>query len=421
MTSADPVAEKSSRNAARWAALVLAIALTAVIVWTTPWVTLKGMPAPNAALDFTAAEIDRQQAFRSELLPWSTVSWILSLAVPLILGFTPLGTRIYDLIRLKRWYVVLPLVVVVLGLLTNLVTVPSGIAAERVLRRWGLSTQDWGSWLRDRAVNWVIGTLALVVVLLVLVALARRWRRWWWAPAAMVAASLVIVVSFAYPVLIEPRFNEFTSMPAGEQRDTFMKLAADDGVPVKDVLVADASRRTTALNAYVSGFGSTRRLVVYDNLLKSAPPDQVRLVVAHELGHAAEDDVLHGTLIGALAAAFAVVLLRVLLGARIADPRRTALLLAMVTIGTTLAAPVQNLVSRRIESRADLHSLNLTRDPAGFAAMQHRLSVTNISGLEPARWRYVMFASHPAPPERIAMGRGWGAQNGIQVPPLAPK
>jgi STE24 endopeptidase len=197
-----------------------------------------------------------------------------------------------------------------------------------------------------------------------------------------------------------------------------MHLAREDGVPVKDVLVADASKRTTALNAYVSGFGSTRRLVVYDTLLKDATPAQVRLVVAHELGHAAENDVLHGTLIGTLGAAFAVVLLRLLLGARMADPRRTALLLALIVSGTTLAAPVQNLVSRRIEARADYHSLRLTDDPKDFVAMQHALSVTNISGLEPSRWRYWMFASHPTPPERIAMGRAWGTAHGDPVPPL---
>jgi STE24 endopeptidase len=291
--------------------------------------------------------------------------------------------------------------------------------AERVSRKYGLSVQGWGLWTRDRVVNWLLMALALAVIAVVLIGLAKRWRTWWWLPAAIAAALLVLGVSFAYPVLVEPRFNSFTSMPAGAQRDDFMKLAADDGVPVKDVLVADASKRTTALNAYVSGFGSTRRLVVYDTLLKDAPPAQVRLVVAHELGHAAEDDVLHGTLIGVLGAALGVVLLRLLLGARMSDPRRTALLLAMIALGTTLSAPVQNLVSRRIEARADYHSLRLTNDPQDFVAMQHDLAVTNISGLNPRRWRYWMFASHPTAPERIAMGRAWAAGHGTTVPPLA--
>lgn len=397
--------------------MLVAAALVVVIVTTTPW-HLIDLPKPDAALDFTSAEIDRQQRFRHALLPWSTTSWVLSVLVPLLIGFSPLGRRLYDVLRIRRWWLAVPVLVAGLGLVTSLITLPTDALAEQVTRDYGLSTESWGLWLRDRAVNWLLMSVALIAIALGLIALAKKWRTWWWAPAAIAGAVLVLGVSFAYPVLVEPRFNDFTSMAPGAQRDAFLQLAREDGVPVKDVLVADASKRTTALNAYVSGFGSTRRLVVYDTLLKDATPAQVRLVVAHELGHAAEDDVLHGTLIGTLGAAFAVVLLRLLLGARMADPRRTAVLLALIVSGTTLAAPVQNLVSRKIEARADYHSLRLTNDPKDFVEMQHALSVTNISGLEPSAWRYWMFASHPTPPERIAMGRAWGTEHGDPVPPL---
>jgi len=414
------VSEPVARWAPRAAVGVLAAALILTIVVTTPW-HLIDLPTPDASLDFTAAEIARQNAFRHELLPWSTTSWVLAILVPLAIGFSPLGPRLYDAIRIRRWYVAVPLLVLGLGLLTSLITVPTDVMAERVTRKYGLSVQDWGLWTRDRAVNWLLMSLGLTVIALVLIGLAKRWRSAWWLPAAIAAAVLVLGVSFAYPVLVEPRFNHFTSMPAGALRDEFMQLAAQDGVPVKDVLVADASKRTTAVNAYVSGFGSTRRLVVYDTLLKDTPPAQVRLVVAHELGHAAENDVLHGTIIGVLGAAFAVTLLRLLLGARMADPRRTALLLALIVAGTTLASPVQNLVSRRIEARADYHSLHLTNDPKDFVAMQHDLAVTNISGLDPSRWRYWLFATHPTAPERIAMGRAWASEYGTPVPPLVPR
>ena len=409
--------DAAARRAPWVAGVLVAAALVVVIVTTTPW-HLIDLPTPDATLDFTAAEIDRQNQFRHELLPWSTTSWVLSVLVPLVIGFSPLGRRLYDVLKLRRWYFAVPVLVAALGLLASVITLPTDMLAERVTRKYGLSTQDWGLWFRDRVVNWVLMSLALIAIALGLIALAKRWRTWWWLPAAIAGAVLALGVSFAYPVLVEPRFNDFTSMEPGPQRDQFLQLAADDGVPVKDVLVADASKRTTTLNAYVSGFGSTRRLVVYDTLLKDAPPAQARLVVAHELGHAAEDDVLHGTLIGALGAAFSVVLLKLLLGARMSDPRRTALLLALIVAGTTLAAPVQNLVSRRIEARADYHSLRLTNDPKDFVDMQHGLSVTNISGLEPSRWRYWMFANHPTPPERIAMGRAWALEHGTTVPPL---
>ena len=92
-----------------------------------------------------------------------------------------------------------------------------------------------------------------------------------WAWAAMATAGLVVAGSFAYPVVIEPVFNSFTSLQQGQLREDLLALAERDGVPVKDVLVADASRRTTALNAYVSGFGGSRRIVVYDTLVRQAP------------------------------------------------------------------------------------------------------------------------------------------------------
>ncbi|WP_328322472.1 M48 family metallopeptidase [Kribbella sp. NBC_00382] len=414
------MSERAAKLAPVGAALVLAAALVVVIVTTTPW-HLIDLPKPDAALDFSTAEIDQQNQFRHELLPWSTVSWILSLLVPLTIGFSPLGRRLYAVTRIRRWYLAVPVVVLGLGLIASIITLPTDAMAERVTRKYGLSTEAWDLWLRDRLVNWLLMSLALVAISLGLIALAKRWKTWWWAPAAIACAVLVLGVSFAYPVIVEPRFNDFTSMPAGAQRDEFMQLAQQDGVPVKDVLVADASKRTTTVNAYVSGFGSTRRLVVYDTLLKDATPAQVRLVVAHELGHAAEDDVLHGTLVGALGSAFAIVLLRLLLGARVSDPRRTALLLALIVAGTTLASPVQNLVSRKIEARADYHSLQLTKDPADYIEMQRELSVRNITGLEPSRWRYWMFANHPTPPERIAMGRAWATEHGETVPPLVKK
>ncbi|WP_324277314.1 M48 family metalloprotease [Blastococcus brunescens] len=116
------------------------------------------------------------------------------------------------------------------------------------------------------------------------------------------AAALVVVGSFLWPVLMEPAFNRFEPLAAGQLRTDLLELADENGTPVQDVLVSDASRRTTALNAYVSGFGSTRRIVLYDTVLDRLPDPQIESIVAHELGHVATDDVLSGTLIGALGA-----------------------------------------------------------------------------------------------------------------------
>ncbi len=410
----------TERRTAWLVTVLLGVGVLLIVLLTTPWTPLAGVPQSSPDTDFTAAEIARQNAYRAAVVPWSTLAWVLSIAVPAVIGFTSLGRRIAVWLRVRRWYLLVPLVVIVVTLIGTLLTLPAGIVVERADRRYGLSTQNWAGWARDQAVGWVLGTLALIAVALLLIGFARRWRRWWWLPAGALAALLVIAVSFAYPVLVEQRFNSFTPMQNGALRNELLQMAAQDHVPVKDVLVADASKRTTSLNAYVSGFGSTRRIVVYDTLLK-AGPKQVRLVVAHELGHAKNNDVLRGTVVGALTAFFAVCLLRLLVGTRLADPRNTALLLALIAVGTTVAAPAQMLISRRIETRADVHSLDLTHDPLGVAHMQHDLAVTNISALDPAPWRFAMFATHPTPPQRIEVAREWGRQHGIDVPPLVHK
>ncbi len=339
-----------------------------------------------------------------------------------MLGLTPLGARIVRAVARPLgggwvWQVLLG--TLALTAIGRLVTLPLNVRYEQVLREYGLSAQTWGSWAVDVAKGIGVGSLLSALGLLAVVGLARRFPRRWWAAAAGATAALVLAGSFAYPVVIEPVFNSFTPLAAGPLRTELLALAERDGVPVQDVLVADASRRTTALNAYVSGFGSTRRIVLYDTLLERSTPEEVELVVAHELGHADADDVLKGTVLGALGAAAGVCLLALLLSwsplLRRAgadgpgDGRITALLLLLVAAATLLTSPAVNLFSRRVEARADHHALELTRDPQTAIASQVRLAVTNLSDLDPPAWIYVMFASHPTAPERIAAARAWRA------------
>ena len=428
-----------ARVAAGVAAGVLFAGVAAVLVLTTPWNPLPGrVPGGHAAadpsLDFSAAEIARSRAFDSAVNPPAYAGLLAGLAVVLVLGLTPLGARLIGRVTARTRRRPLRIVLAVLALTTVLrvAGLPFDIWSESVLRRYGLSTQSPPAWLVDQlkslGVTWVLYTVAL----LLLYALVRRLPRYWWAGAAAGGFVLVVLVSFIYPVAVEPVFNKFHSLEQGRLRGDLLAMAERDGVPVQDVLVADASRRTTALNAYVSGFGSTRRIVLYDTLLKSPRP-QIESIVGHELGHAKRDDVLWGTLVGALSIAGALCLLYLLMtsprllrragvdaaagGGGAADPRGIALLLALVALGTQLSAPVQNLVSRRIEARADAHALHLTRDPATFVSMQHELSVRNISDLSPDALESFLWMSHPSGPDRIAMARDWARMHGARVPP----
>jgi STE24 endopeptidase len=410
-----------SRVPAAAALALLLLALGVALAVVVPWTPLPGADLrPDAALDFTAAEQAREVAYHDAVRPPSYLSLALGLAVALGLALTPLGARLVAAVARPLgggwvWQVLLgTLALTVLG---RLLTLPLGARAEAVRREVGLSTRTWGTWAVDVGKGVLVSAALSALVVLVVVALARAAPRLWWAWGAGAVAAVVVVVSFAYPVVVEPVFNRFTPLPAGELRDDLLALAAADGVAVDDVLVADASRRTSSLNAYVSGFSGTRRIVVYDTLLEQATPDEVALVVAHELAHAKERDVVTGTLLGALGAAAAVVALFLVLswtpllgrtGASGAgDPRVVPLLLALIAVGSLLVAPVSNLVSRRIEARADVHALDLTRDPALFVETQKRLARTNLSDLDPNPVAFVLFATHPSTTERLALAREW--------------
>jgi STE24 endopeptidase len=412
----------TSRTAALVALVVLGAALVAVLAFTTPW---SSAPAPSGGRtpvsvspDFTEEQHAREDRFHRELRPWSYGSIVVGLLLTLALGLTPLGARIVELVARPlgggwAWQAVLG--ALALGLIGQAVSLPLAMRGELVLRRYGLSTQDWGSWWVDTLKGWAVAAVLGSLAALVFFAVVRAAPNWWWAWVAGGAAALVFVLSFIYPVLFEPIFNKFTPMPASSLRTELMEMAERDGVPVKDVLVADASRRTTALNAYVSGYGASRRIVVYDTLLRDAPDAEVELVVAHELGHAKRNDVLYGTAIGALGTAAVLCLVYLVVGwapllrragvESVGDPRSMALLLAVVSVFGLVGLPIQNLISRRIEARADVHSLELTGDPEMFIQMQKRLSVKNISDLDPNPFVYAVFSSHPTGPERIALAR----------------
>src|SRR5438045_96094 len=152
------------------------------------------------------------------------------------------------------------------------------------------------------------------------VALARALPGWWAVPSGAALALAVLFLSFVAPIVLEPLFNRFRPLEDEALAADLRGLSERAGVPVRDVLVADASRRTTKVNAYVSGIGRTRRVVVFDTLLEAADPAAVEVVVAHELGHRREGHVAKFTLLAMAGAAGAVLVLWAVLGTRVGDP-----------------------------------------------------------------------------------------------------
>lgn len=319
-----------------------------------------------------------------------------------------------------RWWLAALLAGAALFLAQELVSLPWGVGSLYHLRAWGLTDRSFGSWLLEHlkalGVSATIGT----VLLLGFYALVRLAPRSWWLWSALSGSLLAVFLAYLAPVLIAPLFNSFVPLrdtPHAELERGIEALAARAGLPLKDVLVMDASRQGRYTNAYFSGFGPTRRIVLYDTLLRSHSPEETLSILAHEMGHWRLDHIAKGLALGALGALAGSFLLFRILGwasadgrfglTAAADPAGLPLILLLSALGGLAVLPVQNAISRGFERAADREALALYGHPRVFIEAERRLARDNIGNVVPSDLNVLLFATHPPTLERIAMAEAF--------------
>jgi Zn-dependent protease with chaperone function len=276
----------------------------------------------------------------------------------------------------------------------------------------GLRHDAWPSYLADWTKALAIGWVQVILVgLLVLWLLAIFPRRGWLLGAAGIGILGAVYMIIA-PIAIDPLFNRFRPLEDAALRDRLLELASQGGVPAREILVADASRRTRAVNAYFTGLGRTRRIVLYDTLLSKFDADEIAVVLAHEVGHWRHHDVMKGlawATAGALVGlgmtwwfvARAVAHHAVLSGP--GDPALTFPVYGLAMLLLLLSTAPSNAISRRMETGADLASLELTRDPDTFVRSEVHLAEENLSEVAPPAWIERLFYTHPCSARRILL------------------
>lgn len=412
--------------------LAVGVALLAgaagVLGATTPWSILSGLHPGPASLDFTHAELARSAAYHAAERALVFPALAVSLLAALALGLTPAGARLARYLALPaggRWWAQAALGGALAAAVPRLAELPLLAGLHALDRRYGLSLAGWGTWASQQAQGIAVGVVLAAAALTGFYRLTRWLPHRWWLALAAAGAAAVGLSSLLYPVTVARLAVHTRPLAAGALRTDLLALARRDHVGLRQVLVASQAAPTTVENAYVDGLGPTRQLVLYATFLRHASPAEVRLVFAHELGHRKNDDVGHATLAAALAVAAAGCFAPALLGAAArragltgpTDPAGAALVLAAVAAVSLLALPAQNAVSRRIEARADLSALTLTRDPATFVRSQVRISVVDLIQADPPAWLQEVFGTHPSPVQRIAFARRWARQHGVPVPP----
>jgi Zn-dependent protease with chaperone function len=300
--------------------------------------------------------------------------------------------------------------------------IPSDIWDESLQRAYGLSVQTWGAWTRD----WILGQAIMLIVGTLLVGILygviRRSPRRWWFYFWLASIPIVLLMFFLQPIVVDPLFYTFKPL-AGAQPvlvSEIQKVVHRGGmeIPADRMFVMNASSKTTGLNAYVTGFGASKRVVVWDNTIAKATVPETLFVFGHEMGHYV---LLH--IPKEMAIISAILLFLLYLGYRLSngmlarwgaqwgirdlqDWASLPVLLFVITLLAFLATPVFNGVSRHFEHEADRYGLEVIHgivdNPNQVAAHYFQKSgEKNLSDPDPSEFVKIWFFDHPTRPERV--------------------
>lgn len=404
--------------------VILLMAASPAVTSSARAVPVPGRVPPEIAAHFTPDEVARGHAYmvgRYWLFAGGTT---LRLAVLALLAATPASAALRNFaVRLSpaRPALAVAVYIALLVLLFELLTLPlgyyGGFAREHA---FGLSTQTRAAWFLDRAKGALL-TLALAVPLGSLLALL--WRRYpgrWVLPAWGLAGIAMILLVALAPIAIDPLFNVIRPLRDPVLAQRVIALAAKAGIRVDQVYEMDASRRTRKENAYFTGLGRTKRIVLYDTLVKGHSPDEVELVVAHEIGHWKGAHIWKGIGLSLIGTGIAL-----WCGARVltwaarrgafhlagpADAAGIPLFLLVIFLLSLASLPIQNAISRTFERQADRTALELTGNPGAFIRSEVRLARSNLADLTPSPLIVWLLYTHPPVAERIRVAEAFEAR-----------
>ncbi len=299
---------------------------------------------------------------------------------------------------------------------------PTDIWAYVVEKQYGLVIQGWGSWFWDWTKGELLSVLLGIVLIWILYAVIRTSPRRWWFYFWLISLPIAVLLVFIQPLVVDPMFHKFESL---QQKDPALTASleqmvqrAGQDIPPERMYWMGAGEKTTELNAYVTGLGASKRIVVWDNTIAKMTTPQIVFVAGHETGHYVLNHIWKGL---AFAAVFLFVLFYLAFrtigwvlerwgagwGIRsVADLASLPALLLLLTVFSFIAGPISSAFSRHDEHQADQYGLEvthgLTPDSSQVAAQAFQvLGEVDLSNPEPNPVDVLMFYSHPAIPNRI--------------------
>src|SRR5215212_5789949 len=377
-------------------ALAVAWVVAAVLLWdtTVPPLNLEGFDEHRYFGERTMQRArDYAQGARAIWL-LSTIATLAALVV-LVRVIPPRAARL-GLGRIGSAIVVGMLILVALWF----VALPFGLASLWWQHHWGLAPFDVFSWLVAQRYALAVGGAFAMLVIVVVVGFAARFARLWWIAAAPVFIVLLAALVFVSGWLLTA---DTTAIRDATLQADVTRLARAEGVGDTPVHVEDVDDWTDQANAFAAGYGPSTNVVLWNTLLDGRfSRAEVNGVVAHELGHVKRRHVVKGLAWFALPAGCVVDELTLRRGG-VEDPANLPYAMLVFTVIGLLAAPFQNLVSRRYEAEADWIALKATRNPGALRDLFRSFERTSLEEPSPPLLDYVWLENHPTIMQRIAM------------------
>ena len=352
------------------------------------------------------------------------VSFLYGVLVLILIIYTGVSARLRSIaekVSTKRFVQVVIFTSLLLILISAL-TLPTDMYGHLLGIQYGLSIQSWGSWLFDWVKQLAINLIGAAILIWLLYLIISKSPRRWWFYFWLISLPIGLFLVFIQPLIIDPAFNSFEPLAQKNvvlaKKLSEMSKSAGEDIPVERMFWMDASEKTTTLNAYVTGFGASKRIVVWDTTIEKLTTSQIVFVAGHEMGHY----VLHHIVKGLLWAAVLSLLLffiffhasRWLIATNVSrwnirgvdDYASLPVLLLLLTVLMFLGTPVSSAISRYYEHQADQYSLDITHsltpDSKQVCAQAfQRLGEVGLSDPDPNPINVFWFYDHPPIAERV--------------------
>jgi len=300
--------------------------------------------------------------------------------------------------------------IVLFYLLIQLILLPLAYYRGYIIEhRFGLSNQTLAMWfsdyLKENGISILISSLGMTGIYALMVYIPK----YWWIISSAVLAIFIVVITYLYPILIDPLFYKFEKLKDTNFQEQIINIAGKAGIEVKEVLVADASRKTNKANAYFTGIGGSKRIVVFDNLINNFSRKETLNVIAHEIGHWYKWHIFKSIIIGIISGTAGLFLINAVFtySNMVGDFKSILVIILLISIISFLSLPLQNAVSRTFERQADNFTMQATENPDAQIQLMLKLAESNLSNVSPHWYIKYFLYSHPPIMERIEAAKNF--------------